>query len=101
MKNELPENIQKLLKSSVIEDLIIGVEWCYNNLGQQWCLDNFNNGADAEPNYTEEYPYPTPGYDTYSVVWDDIEIFIGYAFISASRAQRIPISNNVINNKTK
>lgn len=55
-KSQIPENIAKLLGSSIIEDIILGVLWCKRNKGKDWCMKNFNfnttheQATGAEPN---------------------------------------------------
>ncbi len=73
MKEELPDNIEKLLKSTVIEDIILGVIWCYKNKRKNWCLKNFNNQSDfAKVNHTGHVVF---------LEFDNMDILIGYSWI--------------------
>jgi len=39
--SKVPENIDRLLNSSVLEDILLGVLWCHRNLGIDWMRENF------------------------------------------------------------
>lgn len=49
----IPDNIDKLLRSSVLEDVLLGIIWCSDNLEIEAALKllNFQGGNSMQNNY--------------------------------------------------
>lgn len=82
----VPENILKLLKSSVVEDVLIGVIWCKNNLGVKWCLDNFNFDIKGPCNYPTTINENEEN-EEYRVIFKDFTVLIGSISIEAYQSE--------------
>lgn len=88
--NKLPENIDKLLKSSNPQDVLLGVIWCKRELGTEWCKTNFTfvNHSKTSPRGNEDdiayhrriNNYPTyctnPGEELW-IKFKDCDILLG------------------------
>lgn len=57
-KLQIPESVTKLLGSTIVEDIILGVVWCKNNLGKEWCEENFTHRHVSYTGGVENYPVP-------------------------------------------
>src|SRR5690348_8204150 len=88
------ETIIKLLKSSNIEDKLLGVTLAVDVLGQEWCRKAFK---------TQDYIANRRKDELYELLYDDFTILMGYYYIQYVPQTQDKPSNNfikIINNKT-
>ncbi len=72
--NEPTDSVLKLLESSILEDVILGVVWCQKNLGDNWCLHNFTYISGLK---TQKYPTKGDG----SSMRDNIVVFPNFSVL--------------------
>lgn len=68
------ETINKLLKSSNNDDLILGVYMAYTHLGEEWCRNNFIEGS-----CSTHFPYPC--HKDIMISLDTCNIYLGSHYI--------------------
>jgi len=77
----IPKKVNKLLRSSVTEDNILGVIWCANNLGKEWCMANFTYNRE-EDGYKKN-PYPRTIGNIKKLKFKDFYVLLGNVCIEA------------------
>jgi len=98
-KTKIPEKVYKLLRSTTLEDVVLGVDWCHNHLGEEWCIDNFH--TDNSVLYTTNC-YKGSKRLCVVVQYNNTDILIGGSYIQALKPDYVdPDHIEFINYKTK
>jgi len=101
MKIEINPKIDKLLRSSNIDDVIIGVELIYNEHGRAGIEEYFYKYGSGNPGTKYYCKHKSDGI---FIMYDDVDVWIGPSWIDYDRPLEqtgTSDANRIINNKTK
>jgi hypothetical protein len=81
---ELPKKIDKLLRSSNIDDVEIGVVQAYKTMGEKWCHKNFDFHAEGAVGNEGNYITKNRLKETRLIIINSMKIYIGPRTIEAN-----------------